>query len=294
MKLNQLEIFCKIVELGSFSKAAEAVHLSQPTLTEHIKSLEYHLGLPLLDRLGREVRPTKAGLILQDYARKIFQLKKEAEQTLHGMKGDLRGDLTLGASTIPGEYILPPMIKRFRDDFPDTAVEVTIGDTRTIIADTIDSRVELGIVGAKMDHANLDYHPFVKDELICAVSADSDWADIGSLSLEKLSTIPFIIREEGSGTRMTMENTFRNSRFHTSHLHVVMTLGSTAAVIQAIKSGAGCSILSRKAIEKDVANGELIFLPIEDVVFPRDFFIILRRRKAKSPLCDAFFSFLFK
>ena len=149
MNLRQLEIFCKIVELKSFSRAARAVYLSQPTLTEHIKSLEEYFGIKLLDRLGREVLPTRPGEILYQYAQKLMNLMEETKQALDNFKGEMRGNVMVGASTIPGEYILPSMIMKFNELFPGISLDLKIGDTRGIISDIIDNRLELGIVGAK-------------------------------------------------------------------------------------------------------------------------------------------------
>jgi len=292
MKLNQLEIFCKIIELRSFSRAAEALHLSQPTLTEHIKTLEDHLGITLLDRLGREILPTKAGKVLHGYAQKILNLKTEAEQTLYSLKGELKGDLIVGASTIPGEYILPSLIKRFRDNFPDIWIKLTISDTKEVIDDIVNNRIEFGIVGAKVESSKLEYHKFVKDELVLVVPSIPAWKRTKSVALEKLKQISFIIREEGSGTRIVMEKTFKNFGFNASHLNVIATLGSTTAVVQAIKSGAGCSILSRRAVDEDLTRGLLKSIPIKGINFFRDFYLILRRGKINSPLCEAFFNFL--
>ena len=292
MKLNQLEIFCKIIELKSFSRAAEALHLSQPTLTEHIKTLEDHLGSTLLDRLGREILPTKAGKILHDYAQKILSLKIEAEQTLYSLKGELKGDLLVGASTIPGEYILPSLIKRFRDNFPDIWIKLTISDTKEVIDDIVNNRIEFGIVGAKVESSKLEYHKFIKDELVLVVPSIPAWKKTKIVTLEKLKQIPFIIREEGSGTRMVMEKTFKNFGFNISHLNVIATLGSMTAVVQAIKSGAGCSILSRRPVDEDLTRGLLKSIPIKGINFFRDFYLILRRGKINSPLCEVFFNFL--
>jgi len=292
MKFNQIEIFCKIVELGSFSRAAEASHLSQPTLTEHIKGLEDYLGTTLLDRLGREVVPTKAGDILYDYAQKILKLKREAEQTLWSLKGGVKGDLAVGASTIPGEYILPSLIKGFRDNFPDIIIKLTIGDTKKVIEDIVNNRIEIGIVGAVVESVKLEYHKFVKDELVLIVPPNSSWAKMKSITLEKLKEIPFVLREKGSGTRMVMEKSLRDHGFDIGRLNVIMKLGSTTAVIQAIKSGIGCSIVSRRAVQENLNNKTLKAVSIEKIKTFRDFYIVLRRGKFKSPLCEAFFSFL--
>jgi DNA-binding transcriptional LysR family regulator len=292
MKLNQLEIFCKIVELGSFSKAAEALHLSQPTLTEHIKSLEDYLGIIVLDRLGREILPTRAGEILYEYAQKINDLKKEAEEELKRFKDELKGELKVAASTIPGEYIVPGMLGRFREKFPSIHLSVMIEDTRRVIVDILNNKIELGIVGAKVEDQKIEYYRFATDELILVAPNLSSWGGIKSVTVEKLKEIPMVLREEGSGTRMGLEKALKKEGLANVDLKVTTTLGSTAAVIQAIKSGVGCSILSRRAVKDELEKGILKHIAITKMKIIRDFHIVLRRGKSKSPLCEAFYAFL--
>ena len=294
LKLNQLEIFCKIVDLKSFSRAAEALHLSQPTLTEHIKSLEDYLGITLLDRLGREIVPTKAGVILYEYAKKISELKEAAEQKINGLKSGLNGSLLVGASTIPGEFILPRMIKSFRDKFPGISIHLKISDTKKVIDDILGNNIELGVVGAKIETQKLEYRKFVDDELILAGHHDYPFPQDKAFPLEKLGDIPFVLREEGSGTRMIMEKALKKHKFVGAKLNVISTLGSTNAVVQAIKSGAGCSILSRRAVQDELTNGTLKAITIEDIKMMRRFYMVARRRKSRSPLCATFFTFLLK
>lgn len=292
MKLNQIEILCKIIELGSFSKAAEALHLSQPTLTEHIKSLEDYFGVALLNRLGREIVPTKAGEIIRECAQKILALKVEAEQKIKSLKGAFKGELLVGASTIPGEFILPSLIKDFREHFPEIFIQIKIGDTKMIIEDVLNNQIELGIVGAKVETPKLEYFKFVKDELMLVGATDFFSTKAKSITLNDLKDIPFVLREEGSGTRMAIEKAFKGQGFSFSGLKIVSILGSTTAVIQAIKNGVGCSILSRRAVQEELTHGSLRTIPIQHVKIRRDFFLVVRRGKFKSPLCEAFFTFL--
>ena len=294
MKLNQLEIFCKIVELGSFSKAAEVLKLSQPTLSGHIQSLEEQSGIILLDRLGRKVLPTRAGDMLYLYARKIIRLQREAEQKLLSLKGELKGDLLVGASTIPGEYIIPPLIKEFRDTYSDILIRLSIYDTKKVIENILHDEIELGIAGAKVDDPKLEYNRFVKDELVLVSRSNAPWAKQRSITFEKLKEIPFISREEGSGTRMIMEKTLKRQGFDVAQLHTVMTLGSTTAVIQAIKSGVGCSIVSLRSVREDMDKRILKPIPIKNTKFTRDFYLINRRGKTPSSLCQVFFDYLQK
>ncbi|MCX8012424.1 MAG: selenium metabolism-associated LysR family transcriptional regulator [Desulfobacterota bacterium] len=292
MKINQIEIFCKVIELGGFSKAANFLHLTQPTITEHIKSLEDYLGTTLIDRLGREVVPTRMGIILYEYAQKILKLKVEAEQKIKALTGKLEGELVVGASNIPGEFILPHLMKSFKKNFPDIFIVIEISDTGKVIENLLANRIELGIVGAILESSKLEYHKFIKDELVLVVSSGSPWSKFTSITREELKKIPFILREEGSGTMMTMEKAFYELNFNPRNLNTIMRLGSTTAVIKAIKTGIGASILSRRAVEEDINQGMIKSLAIEKTKMFRDFYIAVRRGKSRSPLGEAFLKFL--
>ncbi|MGD8435966.1 MAG: LysR family transcriptional regulator, partial [Syntrophobacterales bacterium] len=200
MDLRKLEVFCKVYELKSFSRAGKACLLSQPTVSEHIRYLETHLDVRLFDRLGREVVPTRAGEILYKYARRMLILKREAGQTLERYRGKMSGDLELGGSTIPGQYILPSLIGRFRENFPDIFIKLLIGDTMKITTMVLDGQLELGVVGAKIKSNKLQFKQLFDDELVLAVSPNHRWAKRSAIRLEELPEAPFIMREQGSGT----------------------------------------------------------------------------------------------
>ncbi|HNU71700.1 MAG TPA: selenium metabolism-associated LysR family transcriptional regulator [Thermodesulfobacteriota bacterium] len=292
MKLNQLEIFCKIAELGSFSRAASKLHLSQPTLTEHMKSLEASLGIPLLDRLGREVVPTKAGELLKDYALRMLELKEEAEQKLASFQGELKGTISVGASTIPGEFILPGLLPLFRKAFPHIHLDVMISDTRGIVDHLLAHRIELGLVGAQQESDKLEFHRFAGDELIVALPMNSPWAKHPVISLEELRQIPLVLREEGSGTLLALEKALKRKTLDSSMLTVIARLGSTTAVLQAIKHGAAGSILSRRAVQEELERGAIRAILVKGLRMRREFYVVVRRGRSRSPLCAAFFTFL--
>src|SRR6202158_2765253 len=152
MDLRQLEIFVKVAELKSFSKAAEALFLTQPTVSEHIRTLEQELGVRLLDRLGRGAEATAAGRLLLSHATRMLQLQREALQAMDSFQGRLAGELHVAASTIPGEYVLPALIGRFKEKFPDIAITLLIGDSRAVVDWVVDGRAEVAVVGARLPH----------------------------------------------------------------------------------------------------------------------------------------------
>ncbi len=292
MDLWQLNIFCKVVELKSFSKAGEAVHLSQPTVSSHIKDLEEHLGCRLIDRLSREAVATKAGILLYDYARRIIALKDETETALAEFQGKIRGRLTVGGSTIPGGYILPRIIGRFSHSHPEVQVALVGGDTEKIIADVRDGVVELGIVGARTGDGKILQERLIEDEMRLAVPTAHRWAGKKSVRLEELLQEPFIIRETGSGTLKSIQASLAGRGIGPEDLKVIAEMGSTQAVLQGIKAGVGVSIVSLIAVEESLAAGTLAALEIEGIELRRRFYLTRHRDRSASPLCAAFTEFV--
>ncbi|MCH7897161.1 MAG: selenium metabolism-associated LysR family transcriptional regulator [candidate division NC10 bacterium] len=292
MDIRALEVFCRIVELKSFSKAAEAVYLTQPTVSGHIKGLEEYVGLKLLDRLGREVVPTQAGELLYGYARQVIALRNQAVQALEEYKGSLKGQLIIGGSNIPGEYVLPALLGRFKARYPDISITLRIADSREIARGVLEGTYELGAVGARFDNGQLVYLKLWEDELVLALPADHGWAAKPAVGLAELSGQPIILREVGSGSRKVLEDALRSAGMDVGALTVVAEIGSTEAIRQAVKSGAGISVISLRAIQEDLDRGTLSTVPLEGMRLTRDFYLVYHKNRSKSPLCEAFLTFL--
>jgi DNA-binding transcriptional LysR family regulator len=292
MDLRKLEVFCKVYELKSFSRAGKACLLSQPTVSEHIRHLETHLDVRLFDRLGREVVPTRAGEILYNYARRMLNLKREARQTLARYRGKMSGDLELGGSTIPGQYILPSLIGRFREKFPNIFTKLVIADTMKIANMVLDGGLELGVVGAKIKNNKLQFEKLFYDELVLAVSPDHHWAKRSAIRLEELSHAPFIMREQGSGTRMTMLEILEQAGLDAREFKAVAEMGSTDAIRQAIKAKVGVSILSRRAIADELQFERLCHIPVQGLSLTRHFYLVTHKKRSRSPIGQAFMDYL--
>lgn len=292
MEIRRLEVFCKVVELKSFTRAAEAALLSQPTVSEQIRLLEEALGEKLLDRLGREVLPTPAGEILYRYARRILQLRDEAQQAIREFGGRLAGQLRLGASTIPGTYLLPRLLESFKAHHPAIQATLKIAGTAVVAGDLLDGNLELGLIGAPWKDPRLECSELFGDELVLAVHAEHPWSKRRAIAPEELADEPFILRENGSGTRMVMSQALKESGFDPARLTVVAEMESTEAVRQGIKAGLGISILSFLAVEEDVRWGSLMTVPIKGVCMERSFYLIRRKNRQLSPLGLAFFRHL--
>ncbi|MBU0697822.1 MAG: LysR family transcriptional regulator [Proteobacteria bacterium] len=294
MDLWQLNIFCRVIELKGFSKAGKAVHLSQPTISSHIKDLENHFGCQLIDRFGKEAIPTKAGELLYNYARRMIALRDETETAMAEFHGKIKGRLVIGGSTIPGGYILPRLIGVFTNKYPEVTVSLIIGDTEKIIEDTIAGVPELGVVGAESTDKRIMQERLINDEMRLIVPAQHKWAKEKRVKLEMLFTEPFILREHGSGTLRTITLSLAEKGYSTQDLNIIAEMGSTASVIQGIKGNVGISILSSIAVAEELQAGTLKALSIQGLNLKRSFYLTRHRHRSISPLCKAFINFLKK
>lgn len=288
MDIRRLEVFCKVVEMKSFTKAAEAVYLSQPSVSEHVRLLEDTLGEKLLDRLGRKVLPTQAGQILYQYARRIIRLRDEAIQTIEEYRGNLSGTLAIGASTIPGAYILPALLEAFKDQNPSIQLVLKIFGTSKVVKDLLEGELELGVIGAKWKDHRLECREFLSDELVVVTSPDHPWAQRKDVSLQELESQPFILRERGSGTRMVMTQALKEHGIDPAQFRTVAEMGSTEAVRQGIKAHIGISIVSSLAVEEDIRRGSLVSVPLKGLRIPRSFYLVYRKSRQMTPLAVAF------
>jgi DNA-binding transcriptional LysR family regulator len=292
MDLWQLQIFCKVVDLKSFSRAGRAVHLSQPTVSSHIKDLEDHFDCRLIDRLAKEALPTKAGRLLYRYAKRMIALRDETESALAEFKGKIKGSLDLGGSTIPGAFVLPDIIGAFTSRFPEVNVSLTIADTQQIIDAISSGDLELGVVGAVANNANVVQTRLVDDEMGLVIPAGHRWAGKQRISVGQLFSEPFIIREHGSGTLKSIQNSFAEAGFNVNDLNIVARIGSTEAIRQGVKSGIGVTILSSIAVTEDVAADKLKTLSIDGLNLKRSFFLTHHRNRSLSPLSKTFIDFI--
>jgi DNA-binding transcriptional LysR family regulator len=292
MEMRRLEVFCKVVELRSFTKAAEALLLSQPTVSEHIRTLEETLGEKMLDRLGREIGPTPAGEVFYRYAVEILRMREEALQALARFKGEVAGRIVLGASTIPGTYFLPKLVGAFKTEHPSVSITLRIGDTAEITTQVLDGDIEAGVIGSLRSDRRLITEEIFSDELVLAVYPDHPFAGTDAVDPEDLYGQPFILRERGSGTRAVMMGILEDHGLEASRLSVVAEMGSTEAVRQGIKAKIGISVLSRAAVIDDTLHGELRITTINNVTFSRPLYLVRRKNRQTSPVCLAFLDYI--
>ncbi len=292
MDLRRLEVFAKVAELGSFSRAAEALFLTQPTISEHVRALEVELGLSLLDRLGRGATPTPAGRVLLDYARRMLKLAEEARQAIDRFQGRMSGTLMVGGSTIPGEYVLPALIGQFKTKYPDILISLRVASSRQVSEWVDEGRVEVGVVGARPALRTLAAHALMSDELVVAVPAGHAWGGRKTVTLADVRSEPLIVREPGSGSREALERALHDAGTNLEAFRVAGEIGSTQAVKQAVRAGVGVTIISRRAVEDECRAGLVHCVKVRDLKLARSFYLVTHRERTRSPLAEAFVTFV--
>lgn len=292
LNLKFLETFVRVVENESFTQAAEELHLTQPAVSFQIRSLEETYGVELLDRSGREIIPTASGRILFAYARRILDLCAQSQQEIDRLNNLVRGTLTVGASTGPGEHILPQLLGHFKRSYPKIQIVLRISRTQEIIHQVRERTLEIGIVGARMKDDDLLFQPFIKDDLIIIASPEHRWAGAAPVSLRDVLEEPFILQQQGAGIRTMLESGLSERGLGVEDLNVYMELGLQESVKTAVAEGFGIGIISRFAVRQELALGTLTKIPVDDLPAFRDEFYLARHRRRKlSHLTEVFLSY---
>ncbi|MCC6742133.1 MAG: LysR family transcriptional regulator [Planctomycetia bacterium] len=284
--LRQIEVFCQVAEQRSFSKAANAVFLSQPTVSEHMAALERTVGNRLFDRVRGAVSLTRAGQVFYEHAKRMLAMQREAVRALDDLKGAVRGQLDLGGSTIPGTYVLPGLIRSFRDSHPDVKVTIRCGDSSEIIEMVVAGKVELGIVGSRVKRRGVRSEEIAKDELVVICPPGHPWAKRRQVEPAELAKEPFVTREQGSGTRETMERELAEAGV--GPLQISVEVGSTEEVKESVKAGLGVSIVSRRAIGTELGAGALAAARLKGLDLSRSLNLVVSDERTLSGICKAF------
>lgn len=289
MEIRRLEVFCKVVELKSFTKAAKVNDLSQPTVSEHIRILEETFEGKLLERHGRTVRPTAVGKVLYDYAQRIIQLQEETFQAIKTFKGEVSGQLVIGSEDIPGTYILPGMIASFKARYPTVKINLRISDSTDILNKLLDNQLELGILSADFPENRLEIKSFFTDEFIFAVSPNHKWIKRISITFKEAVSEPLILRERGAGSRLTLAKKLESAGLDPKALNIVAELGSVEAIKQGIQAGIGTSILSNMICRDDACGKKMVCIPFEKNSFKQTTFLAKRKHHVLSPVAEEFY-----
>lgn len=291
MDTKQLAAFCAVVERRSFSQAADQLGVTQPAVSLQIRSLEQRLGQQLLDRSGRRVEPTEAGLRLYRGAQRLLALEQQLLQELgEEAEGELTGRLEIGASTGPGGSVLPVVLGEFQRLNPQVHVALTVSDTHAIVEQVGRRELELGVVGAGGRHRGVTFEPFYRDEVVLAVPAEHPRAG-KKMSLEELKTEPLVLMQEGSGVRQVIEDELRELGVRLRDLDVKLELGLQDSARLAVLSGLGATFISLLAIEGDLEAGRLGIARVDGLDPAREVQLVRAAGRAETRVAQAFVAY---
>ena len=288
MDIRQLETFVTIAKFKNFSKAADYLHLTQPTLSNHMQNLEEELGTILLNRGNRKVSLTKSGEMLYNYALSIINLKKTAIFELGKFKGEITGDIEIAASTVPGQYLVPELVTYFKKMYSNITFRIYHYDTEEIVNSIIRGDIDFGFVGGKIPNNQLQYVELQDDELLLVTPYSKPYIDFDSneISFETLLNQKegFIFRERGFGTRKLMEKRLIEKKYNAKKLNVVAYIENTETIKQCIIKGLGISFLSRFAIEYEVKNNLVNAFRIKEFKLDRKIYFVYHKHRSPSPV----------
>lgn len=264
MNLKQLEAFVKVTEGRSFSKAAKELFLTQPTISAHISSLERELNARLFVRNTKEVSLSDDGTVLYEYAKQIVELEKKIEGAFLSDEEDENRCITIAASTIPAQYLLPKILAKFSERYPKERFKVMETDSARVIDHVVNHTVDIGFAGTVMEKKHCKYIPFYWDELVVITPNNEKFRrfrEIGS-PLAWLMAEPVIMREEGSGTRRETEYQLRENGIDVEGLNVIASIENTETIKKSVSNGMGVAIVSRLAAEDELVHGRILSFPM--------------------------------
>lgn len=294
MDLKQLEAFVYVVKLNSFSRAADSVYLSQPTISAHISSLEKELGAQLLIRSTKEVYPTKIGKELYGQAINMLSLRDQAIQTVKGATKDSKGEINLIASSVPAQYLLPQMLAVFHEQFPNIIIHVHQADSCQVGELLKDCLYDFGITGTPLTTNKYVQKPFYKDTMVFAYPASYEIDE--EFTRNNLHTFikthPFVFRESGSGTLCELERYLKGSQLTLNDLKPVAYFSNTQGILHAVACGLGISFVSKAAASVYKQIGMVKTIEIDKKEFYRSFYILHKKDMVLSPILKTFQDFL--
>ena len=291
MDTRQLHAFCEVVDRKSFSLAAERLGVTQPAVSLQVRALEKRLGIQLLDRSGRRVEPTEAGLRLYRGAQRLLALEAEITSDLaEEATGALAGTFEIGASTGPGGVVLSQLLCQFAEVHKELHVALSVFDTQTVVERVADRTLELGVVGAAPRHRGVEYEPFFRDTVILACPPGHAFAG-RTVSLDDLRGETLIVMQDGAGVRQMIEDEFRNAGTRLRDLDVRLELGLQESVTSAVRGGYGVTFISRSSVENDLSAGTLVEARVAGLELEREIHLVRATGRAETRAARAFVEF---
>ena len=276
-----------VARTGNMTAAAAELGISQPGLSRQIQRLEAAVGVSLLDRESRKVRLTPAGDRFRAFAETALEQREAVLRELHGQAAVLAGELRIGASSTPGEFLVPGLVAAFVDWHPAVRPEVFIADSAIVQDEVRAHRWDIGFVGARLNERGLDHNPVAQDEVVLAVPAGHPFAARGAVTLEELAGQPFLVREEGSGTAASVERALAQRGMHLPEHRTVMILGSTQAIVSAVEQGLGLGWVSSLDLV-DRSRERVVPVRLAALPLRRFLFLVRDPRRTLPPAASAF------
>jgi LysR family transcriptional regulator, transcriptional activator of the cysJI operon len=291
MDTRQLAAFCAVVERRSFSQAAERLGVTQPAVSLQVRALEKRLGTQLLDRSGRRVEPTEAGLRLYRGAQRLLALEEQLVAEVGGEgEGALEGAFQIGASTGPGGIVLAQLLCEFQERNPALNVSLSVFDTQTVVELVANRELELGVVGAARRHRGVVFEPFFHDEVILACPPGHRFAG-KTVTLDEIRAERLIIMQEGAGVRQIIEDELRRVGTRLRDLDVKIELGLQESVTSAVRAGFGVTFISRTSVAADLATGALTAARVEGLELEREIHLVRASGRAETRSAHSFVDF---
>jgi DNA-binding transcriptional LysR family regulator len=291
---HKLRVFCTVAETKSFSKASEIIRLTQPAVSLQIQALEEIYGTKLFNRSGCIITLTKAGELLYKYSKEISALYMAAEKEIGAFTGLVKGIITVGASSTIGNYVLPAVISEFRKKYSNVKIQLLIGNTKNVVDFLNAGSIDIALVEGEVNKQKLVVEKLIPDEMVIIMSPLHQWAKKSSISILEISKEPFILREEGSGTRQVIEKYLIKHGISLQNIKIAFVMGSTESIKGAVEEGLGVSIISRWAVKKESRYGTLKTATFKEEKFVRDFSLLYRKSKDSSHTLEKFLGFLKK
>jgi DNA-binding transcriptional LysR family regulator len=292
MNLDHLKTFQEVVKLGSFSDVAKKLAISQPAVSFQIQKLEQELGIRLIDRTQRAITLTAAGKRLIRFAESIEVERQHLQHDLEQMREEISGDLLLAASTIPGEFLLPPLLAKFKQRHPAVKVQVAVSDSVTVINGVRDNAYEVGFCGMVPEGKELTSFKVAQDEIVLIVFPEHPFAQRSEIPPAELEGEPLIFREETSGTQRNLETSLSRAGLDLRKWVPSLILGTTQAVVSAVEAKAGIAFVSNLAIKKSLALGLVQQVRVSGLKLSRDFYCIYRKERIVTRLFEEFITFV--
>lgn len=270
----RLKVFHTVAVYLNFSKAAELLYISQPAVSKNIKELETELDIKLFERIAGKVKLTDAGRIVLTYAESVFELEKELTFNLSTLKQKYSGRLKLGASTTIGQYILPPILARFHEEYPEIELSLLNDNTEKVEKALLDNEIDIAIVEGSSKNSLIKYIPFVKDEIVAIVHTSQLLSERDEISIDELKTMPLVLREEGSGSLAVITNKLKEHGVKLTDMNIVLHLGNTESIKSYLAHSNAMALISIHAVTKEIKNGEFKIIDISNLAVNRVFYFI--------------------